>query len=115
MKRKPSQFNGVYVRYRIHMVGARGDQIRDVLESKDGTVARLIFKENRPLTAEEDAAEHQRLEDMLDSPAAFARHVKGDQSGKKLATDLVALMPEAMLYTYTPGQPQRGSRENKPA
>ncbi|ADW69420.1 hypothetical protein [Granulicella tundricola] len=107
------QFNGVYVRYRIHMVGARGDQIRDVLESKDGTVARLIFKENRPLTSEEDAAEHQRLQDMLDSPSAFAKHVKGDQSGKKLATDLVALMPDAMLFTYTPGQPQRGNKENK--
>ncbi len=101
------EFNGVYLRYRVHIVGARGDQVRDVIESKDGTVARLILKENRPLTPEEDAAEHDRLQAMLDSPAAFAKHIKSDQSGKKLAVELVKLMPDAMLYDYAPGQPQR--------
>jgi hypothetical protein len=101
------EYNGVYLRYRIHMVGARGDQVRDVIESKDGTVARLILKENRPLTPEEDAAEHERLQAMLDSPEAFKKHIKSDQSGKKLALDLVKLTPDAMLFDYAPGQPQR--------
>ena len=100
-------YSDFYVRYRIHMVNAKGDQVRDVFESKDGTVARLILKENRPLTPDEDAAEHTRLEDMLENPSAFARHVKGDQSGKKLAVDLVKLLPDAMIFTYVPGQPQR--------
>ncbi len=100
------QFNGVYVRYRIHTVNAHGDQYRDVIESKDGTVARLIFKEGRPLTPEEDQAEHDRLAAMIDSPSAFAKHVRGDVSGKKLAVDLVCLMPDAMTYTWVPGQPQ---------
>jgi hypothetical protein len=89
------------------MVGARGDQVRDVIESKDGTVARLILKDNRPLTPEEDAAEHERLQAMIDSPAAFAKHIRSDQSGKKLALDLVKLTPDAMLFSYAPGQPQR--------
>jgi hypothetical protein len=101
------EHEGNYLRYRIHMVGARGDQVRDVIESKDGTVARLIYKENRPLTPEEDAAEHERLQAMLDSPAAFAKHIKTDQSGKRLAVEMLRQMPEAMLYEYVPGQPQR--------
>ena len=101
------EYNGVYLRYRAHIVNAKGEQVRDVIESKDGTVARLISKERRPLTHEEDAAERDRLQTMLDSPAAFAKHIKGDQSGKKLAVALVKLMPEAMLYDYVPGQPQR--------
>jgi hypothetical protein len=100
-------YNGVYLRYHAHIVNSHGDQVRDVIESRDGTVARLILKENRPLTPEEDAAEHERLQTMLDSPSAFAKHVKGDVSGKKLAADLVKLMPEAMLFDYAPGQPQR--------
>ncbi|SNS97127.1 hypothetical protein SAMN05421770_103283 [Granulicella rosea] len=100
------QFNGVFVRYRVHIVNGHGDQYRDVIESKDGTVARLIFKEGRPLTPEEDQAEHERLKAMIDSPAAFAKHVRGDVTGKKLAVDLVSLMPDAMTYTWVPGQPQ---------
>ena len=100
-------FHGVYLRYRTHSVGSRGDLVRDVVESRDGTVARLVSKENRALTADEDAAERERLQAMLDSPAAFQRHVREDDSGKKLVIDLVKLMPDAMLFSYVAGQPQR--------
>ena len=105
------QYEGSYLRYRMHIVNSKGDVVRDVVESRDGTVARLIRKENRALTADEDIAEQQRLKDMLDSPAAFRKHVKDDQSGKKLAVELVKLMPDAMVYTYVPGQPQRSDRD----
>ncbi len=100
------EYNGVYLRYRVHIVNAKGQQVRDVIESKDGTVARLISKEHRALSPEEDAAERARLQTMIDSPAAFAKHIKGDQTGKKLAAELVRLMPDAMLYSYVEGQPQ---------
>jgi hypothetical protein len=103
-----------YLRYRMHTRNAKGDQVRDMIQSKDGAVARLILKEGRPLTAEEDAAEHERLQAMLDSPSAYAKHVRGDVTDRKLAHDLIALLPEAMLYTYVPGQPQRPDRPMKP-
>src|SRR5580704_12742908 len=32
---------GSYLRYRMHIHDEKGDQVRDVIESKDGTVARL--------------------------------------------------------------------------
>ena len=96
-----------YLRYQIHQVDAKGDQVREVVESKDGTVARRVRVDNRPLTAEEDAAEHERLQAMLDSPAAFAKHIKNDQMGKRLAADMLRQMPSAMIFTYTAGQPQR--------
>jgi hypothetical protein len=100
-----------YLRYREHTINAHGDQVRDVIESKDGPVARLILRENRPLTPEEDAAEHQRLQGLLDSPSAFAKHIKNEDQGKKLGADMIKLVPDAMNFTYTPGQPQRGDRE----
>jgi hypothetical protein len=103
-----------YLRYRMHTKNAKGDQVRDVIQSKDGAVARLILKDGRPLTAEEDAGEHERLQAMLDSPSAYAKHVKGDVSDRKLAHDLIQLLPEAMLYTYVSGQPQRADRAMKP-
>ena len=107
---KALDYGHSYLRYRIHSRDAKGDQVRDVIQSKDGAVARLIMKEGRALTPEEDTAEHERLQAMLDSPAAFAKHVKGDATGKRMGSDLIKLMPDAMIFTYTPGQPQRASR-----
>jgi hypothetical protein len=97
-----------YLRYRMHVVDEKGDQLRDVIESKDGSVARLIMRNGKPLTDEQDKAERQRLNDMLASPSGYARHVKNDSSSRKLADQLMRLMPDAMIYTYTPGQPQTG-------
>ena len=99
---------GSYLRYRMETVNERGEQVRDVIESKDGTVARLILKDGKPLTPEQDKAERQRLNDMIASPAAYAKHVKNTESEKTMADKLVPLMADAMINTYTPGQPQSG-------
>jgi hypothetical protein len=101
---------GMYLRYRMHVVDEKGDQVRDIIESKDGSVARLLMKDGKPLTDEQDKAERQRLNDMLQSPSAYAKHVKNDSSGRKIADSLIRLMPDAMTYTYVPGQPQTGKR-----
>lgn len=99
---------GSYLRYRLETINERGNQVRDIVESKDGTVARLIMKDGKPLTAEQDKAERDRLNDMIASPAAYNKHVKNGESEKKMADMLVPLMPDAMINTYTPGQPQSG-------
>ena len=109
---KVIQYGNSFLRYRIHTIDSKGNQVRDVIESRDGSVARLVAKDDRPLTHQEDSDEHARLQAMIDSPDAFARHIKSDISGKKTAVDLIRLMPEAMVYTYAPGQPQRA---NSPA
>lgn len=98
-----------YLRYRVHTRDQKGDRVRDVIESKDGTVGRTILKDGRPLTAEEDLAERDRLNGLVNSPSEFAKHIHNDSTGKTLAVDLVRLMPDAMIYTYTPGQPQINS------
>lgn len=103
-----------YLRYRMEIVNERGDQVRDVIESKDGTVARLIMKDGKPLSAEQDNAERQRLNDIIASPAAYAKHVKNSESEKKMADTLVPLMADAMINTYTPGQPQSGRNGGAP-
>jgi hypothetical protein len=97
-----------YLRYRMETVNEKGTQVRDVIESKDGTVARLILKDGKPLTPEQDKGERERLNDMIASPEAYTKHVKNGESEKKMADTLVPLMPDAMINTYTPGQPQSG-------
>jgi hypothetical protein len=105
---------GSYLRYRMETVNERGDQVRDVIESKDGTVARLILKDGKPLTAEQDKAERERLNDMIASPAAYSKHVKNTESEKSMADKLVPMVADAMINTYTPGQPQSGRNGGAP-
>jgi hypothetical protein len=105
---------GSYLRYRMHVRDDKGDQIRDVIESKDGTVARLIQRNGRGLTTEEDQAERERLEGVIVSPSNFFKHIKNEETGHKLADSMIRLMPDAMIFTYTPDQPQSGENHGAP-
>ncbi len=102
-----------YLRYHMHIVDAKGEKIRDIIQSRDGSVARLILLDGKPLTEEQDKAERQRLDDMLKDPEGFRKHVKNNESGMKIADSLVRLMPDSMLYTYVPGQPQTGRNPSR--
>jgi hypothetical protein len=104
---------GSYLRYRMHVRDEKGDQVRDVIESKDGTVARLVLKDGRPLTEAEDKAERDRLQAMIASPSDYFKHVRNEESGRKIADALIRLMPDAMNYTYTPDQPQSGANHGE--
>lgn len=94
-----------YLRYRYHVIDDRGDQTRDQLETPQGSVARLILRNGRPLTQEEDSAERGRLSGILQSPSAFERHIKREQENKKMGVRLIHQMPDAFLWSYASGQP----------
>jgi hypothetical protein len=97
---------GSYLRYRQRLVNSKGDETRDVIETGDGTIARLILRDNRPLTADEDRTERNRLTGLMRHPNDFSKLAKEQQANKKIGIDLIQLMPDAMLYSYAPGQPQ---------
>ena len=94
------------MRYLLRTVDRRGDRTREVIESIQGNVARLVQRDGRPITANEDAAERSRLNDILTSPDDFLKHQQRDRAGRTYANQLIKLLPQAGLYTYTPGQPQ---------
>jgi len=108
-----------YLRYRFHEVDEKGDTVRDEIETPEGPVARLILRDGRPLTPEEDAAERERLKDLLASPSTFTRHIRRQQENKQRGIDLLKLMPDAMIWTYAPDQPpmpgSAGARAGDPA
>lgn len=103
---------GSFLRYRMHVVDEKGNQVRDQIETPEGSVARLVLRDGRPLAPAEDSAERERLNTLSKSPAVFARHIKNEQANKKMGIDMLKMMPEAMLWSYTPGQPQPASKGN---
>ena len=100
------QHPGSYLRYHLHVVDEKGDQTRDQIETPQGSVARLILRDGRALTPEQDSAERDRLNGQLTSPAMFARHIRREQDNKKMGVELLKLMPDAMLWSYASDQPQ---------
>ena len=100
------QHPGSYLRYRLHVIDEKGDHLRDQIETPQGSVGRNLQSNGRPLTPAEDAAERQRLNNLLASPAAFARHIRNEQNNKQMGVNLLKLIPDAMLWSYTAGQPQ---------
>jgi hypothetical protein len=100
---------GTPLRYRIRKIDAKGDTTRIQIESRQGDVARLIERNGHAITAAEDAAERERLNAILDSPYDFLRHHKHDSATRSDVNQLVRLLPNAMIFSFTPGQPQRTS------
>ncbi len=94
------------VRYREHKIDSKGDTTREVIVSKQGTVARLVERNGKPISATEDAAERARLQSDLDSPGNFLAHHRHDAGNRADETQMVKLLPQAMVYQFTPGQPQ---------
>jgi hypothetical protein len=99
--------------YRVRKVDAKGDTTREVIESRQGSVARLVERDGKPITAAEDAAERDRLQATLADPEGFLRHHKRDSTSRDNALELVRLMPTAMIYSYAPGQPQPKGAQNR--
>lgn len=94
------------MRYRMRKVDRKGDVTRVVIESQQGTVARLVQRDGQPITAAEDTAERSRLQEILDSPEEFLKRKRRDGEGRNYAAQLIKSMPTAMLYSYAPDQPQ---------
>lgn len=94
------------VRFRTHRIDAHGEVVRETIECRDGSVSRLLLHNGKPLTAEEDSAERDRLNAILTDPSNWRKHQKRNVAARSYAIELVKLMPTAMVYTYVPGQPQ---------
>ena len=99
------------LRYRQRKVGAKGDTTREIIVSHDGNVARLVERNGQPITAAEDAEERARLREDMDSPDDFLKRHSRDTQMRENVLKLINLMPQAMLYSFTPGQPQQKGAE----
>jgi hypothetical protein len=101
------------VRYRQRKVDAKGDTTREIIETRDGNVARLVERNGQPITAADDAAERDRLNAEIADPEAFIKHHKRDNTTRDDIKALVKMLPDAMIYTFVPGQPQRPGVESR--
>ncbi len=97
----------------MHRQDEKEDTERELVESRDGNVARTLSRHGEALTPAEEAAERERLTSI--TAADMARRRRQSESNEKFGVDLIIALPEAMVFTPVAGQPQLSQGEHTQA
>jgi hypothetical protein len=86
------------VRYVIRQSDGKQDTTKQVIETKDGDVERLVAVDGKPLDAEADRAELARLDDLARHPEVQEQRKKGQRDFVERMNHLARQVPDAFLY-----------------
>ena len=92
--------SGHLYRYRVHTVDDGKQTTKEVVETRDGDMSRLLEVNGKALDADAEAKERSRLEKLRDNPDEQARRHKKSQADNGRDDEMVKLLPDAFRYTY---------------
>ncbi len=87
-------------RYLLHKVDDGKDTTKEIVETRDGDVARLVATDGKPLSADAEKAEMDRLNNLLAHPELQRHRQQREQEDNKRADEMVRLLPDAFLYKF---------------
>lgn len=82
-----------------------GSKTKEMIETRDGVVARLIAVNNQPLTPQQKSAEDERLQNLLRHPELQQKKKKEQQEDEARVKRMFKELPAAFLYQYDGVQP----------
>jgi hypothetical protein len=97
-------------RYTLNKQTTSGTSIREMVETKDGIVARTVLWNGRELTPEEREKEDRRLKRLIESPEEQRKKFKEQREDQTRVLRIVKALPSALLY-YFDGQEVMNGRE----
>ena len=71
-----------------------------MVDTKEGTVGRLILINGKPLTPEQRSKEDARLQRLVNDPSQMAAKRKEQADDERRTREMVEAMPDAFLYEY---------------
>jgi hypothetical protein len=100
------------MRYRLHKTNPRGITTKEIMETRDGGVARLIAINDEPLSSADEANEEARLNALLGDPAKQQRRKQAEEDDTGRALNVLRALPSAFLYQDAgPGEGPTGKVE----
>src|SRR5215471_1823516 len=87
-------------RYRLHKEDEATAQDRDVIETKEGSLARTLLINGKPLTPEQRSKDEERMKKLVDDPAERAKREHRAKQDEQKARDLLRAIPDAFLFRY---------------
>jgi hypothetical protein len=93
------------LRYELRKQDDRRDTTKEIIETKDGDVARLVAEGGKPLSPAADRAELARLDNLAAHPELQEKRHKEEVSDAKRVSSLMKLLPDAMIYKIEATEP----------
>lgn len=87
-------------RYHIHREDERGSQDRDVIDTKDGQIARTLLINGQPLTPEQRTADEARMKKLVDDPSERAKRDKRAKDDEDKVAQMFKAIPDAFIFKY---------------
>lgn len=87
-------------RYHIHREDEKGSQDRDVIDTKDGQIARTLLINGQPLTPDQRTADEARMKKLVDDPSERAKRDKRAKDDEDKVAQMFKAIPDAFVFKY---------------
>ena len=88
------------MRYRLRRSSPRLTSTKEMIESRDGDVARLIAINDQPLSPADEQQEQARLDALLSDPGRQRHRRQSEESDTGIVLKLLRMLPKAFAYEY---------------
>ena len=88
------------MRYQLRKTSPRLTTTKEIYETKDGEVARLLEVNDQPLSAEDEEKEQTRLNDLLADPGKQRHRKQAEDTDAGRALMILRELPNAFLYQF---------------
>ncbi|HVP51789.1 MAG TPA: hypothetical protein VMT05_06760 [Terriglobales bacterium] len=96
--------------YRLRTETPKGSVTKEMVETNDGVVARLIALNDKPLSAEQRQKDDERLQKLASDPQARTAKKKQQKEDEERTTRMVKALPDAFLYEYDGFEPGKNGQ-----
>ena len=86
--------------YRQEKDGPGKRELKEVIETKDGALSRLLFIDGRPLTVKQKQKENQRIQKLVSNPDEQRRLQRARNSEMEPGRRLFKMLPDAFVFNY---------------
>lgn len=101
--------HGHPMRYRLRKSSIHLTSTKEIIETRDGAVARLVAVNDKELTSEDAQKEQARLDGLLADPGKQHHRKQNEDDDTGRALKVLRALPKAFIYRYA-GTAQDGSR-----
>ena len=95
-----TQNHHALLRYQVTKVTAKIDSTKEIVQTLDGGVARLILIDGNPLTSDQQNSEIERLHALAADPAIEAHRRHHENHDAAHVSEIMRLLPDAFIYQY---------------
>jgi hypothetical protein len=88
------------MRYTLRKISPRLTSTKEILETKDGDVARLVSIFDKPLNPADEQKEQARLDALISDPSLQRHRKLGEDEDAARALKLLRALPQAFLYQF---------------